>query len=140
MSPGPPIGKAQRRVPQPACSPSPFLKMMPTVPALPASSLLYMIHSGFILESMKVHCSTLLAREWGPQVLLRRPEGWEEPQWGRAWGSPDFLQQGAGIERRLQVGQGLHVGLLAHAHMHHLLGLGLGGLLRAHLHEIIQRL
>lgn len=53
--------------------------MMPTLPALPASSLLYMIHRGFILESMKVHCSTLPAREWGPQVLLRRPGGWEEP-------------------------------------------------------------
>lgn len=76
--PGPPLRIVQGWL-GPACSPSPFLKMMPTLPALPASSLLYMIHSGFILESMKVHCSTLPAREWGPQVLLRRPGGWEEP-------------------------------------------------------------
>lgn len=68
---GPPWG--------PAGSPSPFLKMMPTLPSLPASSLLYMTHSGFILESMNVHCSTLPGAQpsgAGPPQGLGGGEPW----------------------------------------------------------------
>lgn len=36
---------------------SSFLRMMLTLPPLPASWLLYKIHNGFILESMRVRCS-----------------------------------------------------------------------------------
>lgn len=124
----------------PARSPSPFLKMMPTLPSLPASSLLYMTHKGFILESMKVHCSTLQAAEPSAGAALR--DLW----WGRGdrpgvgGCSPDFSQQGAGVQRGLHVGEGLQVGLLTHAHVHQLLGLGLGGLLGAHFDEVIQGL
>lgn len=73
----------------PACSPSPFLKMMPTVPSLPASSLLYMTHRGFILESMKVHCSTLRGREQsaaGPPQGLGLAWGWGRGGPGRSLG------------------------------------------------------
>lgn len=124
----------------PACSPSPFLKMMPTVPSLPASSLLYRTHRGFILESMKVHCSTLpdeTAVSSGPSSGPGGRGGGGEAPAG-AWGSPDFSQQGAGVERGLQVGEGLQVGLLAHAQVHQLLGLGLGGLLGAHFDDVVQ--
>lgn len=55
-------------------------------------------------------------------------------------GSPDFGQQDAGVERGLQVGEGLQVGLLAHAQVHQLLGLGLGALLGAHLDKVVQGL
>lgn len=111
--------------------------MMPTLPSLPASSLLYMIHSGFILESMKVHCSTLP----GQSAISCVPSTCSPNAAGDGRGrSPDFGQLGAGVERGLQVREGLQVGLLAHAQVHQLLGLRLGGLLGAHLDEVIQGL
>lgn len=131
---GPSIHRSR---PEPACSPSPFLKMMPTLPSLPASSLLYMTHRGFILESMKVHCSTLWAREQSAGTPLQGV--WQGGRWPcrGARGSPDFSQQGTGVQWGLQVGEGLQVGLLAHAQVHQLLGLGLGGLLGAHFDKVV---
>lgn len=38
------------------------------------------------------------------------------------------------------MGEGLQVGLLAHAQVHQLLGLRLGGLLGAHFHDVVQSL
>lgn len=127
----------RRSLPGPGCSPSPFLKMMPTLPSLPASSLLYMTHSGFILESMKVHCSTLPGTG---QSAGAPPQASGGARGGPSWGSPDFGQQGAGVEWGLQVGEGLQVGLLAHAQVHELLGLGLGALLGAHFDKVVQGL
>lgn len=69
-----------------------------------------------------------------------RPGGRGALAGGGPGGSPDFSQQDAGVKRGLQVGKGLQVGLLAHAQVHQLLGLGLRGLLGAHLDDVVQGL
>lgn len=87
----------------PACSPSPFLKMMPTAPSLPASSLLYMTHRGFILESMKVHCSTLRGRHSQQRAL---PKAWGWGRGGPGWGLGLTRLQPAGCWGRVGTASG----------------------------------
>lgn len=51
---------------------------------------------------------------------------------------PNFSEDDVGVQGGLEVGKGFPVGFLLHAHVHHLLGLRLGGLLRTHFHKVIQ--
>lgn len=104
-----------------------------------AARLLAAVHEPQGLH-LGVHEGALLHTAGRTAVSGGRSAG--PPAGGGARGgcSPDFSQQGAGVQRGLHVGKGLQVGLLTHAHVHQLLGLGLGGLLGAHFDKVIQGL
>lgn len=51
---------------------------------------------------------------------------------------PNFSEDNAGVQRGLEVGKCFEVSFLLHAHMHHLLGLRLGGLWRTQFNKLIQ--
>lgn len=51
---------------------------------------------------------------------------------------PNFSEDNVGVQGGLEVGKCFKVSFLLHAHMHHLLGLRLGGLLRTHFNKVIQ--
>lgn len=94
------------------------------------------LHLG-VHEGALLHAAGQTAVSSGPSP---RPGAGGGEALAGAWDLPDFSQQGAGVEWGLQVGQGLQVGLLAHAQVHQLLGLGLGGLLGAHFDNVVQGL